>query len=449
MSEYKVKDLKLEDYKRIKAGDTLLFGAYPQKTGEAPLPIEWEVLDEKDGKLLLLSTHGIDAMEYNSFSLDRGLRGNASWETCTLRARLNKTFFYHAFQQTERRLIAPVKLHNDAEPDRIFCLSYSEAVKYSKTRAVKFTDYAKDRGARPYFWNWSTEWWLRSTSDGSHAYYVSAEWGIQRDGVTWVTYAIRPALWLDPCGDHPSEPPSAEIPTAPAAEAQNQPVTFQTHDAAAEAQNQPVTFQTHDAAADAVMAPLSTNASTLRVGETLLFGSYEQGNGIAPIEWRVLDMLNGKALLITAKGIDCQPFHTSFTSVRWETSSIRTWLNQDFLHTAFTEGERARILPTVLDNGKHPQTTDKVFFFSQKELIQYFGGDIGDTRGHAAPTEYAMAAGAHKHKSGTCSWWLRTPSCSYPDNHAMIFLFTSALWGGDKVDDRHHAIRPVIWISLQ
>ena len=50
------------------------------------------------------------------------------------------------------------------------------------------------------------------------------------------------------------------------------------------------------------------------VGSTVTFGSYEQdndtSNGKEPLEWIVLSYQDGKSLLISKYGLDCQPYNT-------------------------------------------------------------------------------------------------------------------------------------------
>lgn len=54
-------------------------------------------------------------------------------------------------------------------------------------------------------------------------------------------------------------------------------------------------------------------AEETRVGDTVIFGQYEQDgnldNGSEPIAWQVLDVQGGKALLMSRYALDCLPFH--------------------------------------------------------------------------------------------------------------------------------------------
>lgn len=74
------------------------------------------------------------------------------------------------------------------------------------------------------------------------------------------------------------------------------------------------------------------------------FGKYEQdnntSNGKEKIEWLVLEVKDGKALVISKYALDCKPYNTSSTNVTWETCSLRNWLNNDFINSAFSATEK-------------------------------------------------------------------------------------------------------------
>lgn len=55
----------------------------------------------------------------------------------------------------------------------------------------------------------------------------------------------------------------------------------------------------------------------MTVGETVTLGSYPQGmwKKKTPLEWRVLDMRDGMALLLTEKVIDGGPYHNRFENM--------------------------------------------------------------------------------------------------------------------------------------
>ena len=94
---------------------------------------------------------------------------------------------------------------------------------------------------------------------------------------------------------------------------------------------------------------------TYKVGDIILFGSYYQSNATTkePIQWRVLeiDSVNHKILLLSEYVLDTKPYHISSTyeSVTWLICTLRDWLNNDFMNTAFSETEHAKILTTHLE----------------------------------------------------------------------------------------------------
>ena len=65
----------------VKVGDIITFGNYWQGKDKSAgkQPVEWQVLDVKDGKALVISKYGLMNHKYNEE------RKDVTWETCTLR----------------------------------------------------------------------------------------------------------------------------------------------------------------------------------------------------------------------------------------------------------------------------------------------------------------------------------------------------------------------------
>lgn len=190
------------------------------------------------------------------------------------------------------------------------------------------------------------------------------------------------------------------------------------------------------------------------VGDYVVFGHYEQDgntdNGPEPIEWLVVKKNSDAILVVSRYILDCQPYHNELTSVTFYSSSLRRWLNSDFLNAAFTSEELSRILiETALadDNDEYDTdggtfTQDKVFLLSASE-IKY---DFIPKDTIASPTKYALQQGLHANKYNHSCWWLRTPG--YTREYASVVLWE----GGDhttgsKVDNLN-GVRPAIWIWL-
>lgn len=170
--------------------------------------------------------------------------------------------------------------------------------------------------------------------------------------------------------------------------------------------------------ADEAKACRSSMLANLEVGDTVVFGSYEQDgnatNGAEAIEWVALAKEGDKTLLVSRYALDCQPYNTSRTSVTWEDCTLRSWLNGPFLSTAFTEDEQTLIDDTHVinaDNGEYDTpggnpTVDKVFLLSIDEVEKCFSSD-GDRA--CTVTAHAKDQGAQTDGNGGCSWWLRSP----------------------------------------
>lgn len=181
------------------------------------------------------------------------------------------------------------------------------------------------------------------------------------------------------------------------------------------------------------------------VGNYVTFGTYPQtkaGNDATPIEWLVLARDGDKALLISRYGLDVQPYNKDYTSVTWETCTLRTWLNSTFYNKAFSSAEQAAILTTDVDNSKSQcysiwttsggnNTQDKVFLLSYAEANKYFGVGKGSSK--------KTAAGVR---------WLRSPSYSQ-SNAAYVYIVGSIYFYSRNVDSDSEAVRSALWVDIE
>ena len=194
----------------------------------------------------------------------------------------------------------------------------------------------------------------------------------------------------------------------------------------------------------------------MKTGDIVSFGRYEQdnnhGNGTEKIEWIVLTVQNGKALLLSRYVLDCISFNVAQRGwVPWAESTYREWLNGDFYSSAFSSSEKGYILKTSNTNDSNPKygtygganTSDYVFALSIAEAQSYLSG----TNGRGAPTSYARALGIQTSDSGHYSWWwLRSPG--------KDSSFTATVWSGGSigkdgmyVDNWVGGVRPSLWVS--
>lgn len=196
--------------------------------------------------------------------------------------------------------------------------------------------------------------------------------------------------------------------------------------------------------------------SGVRVGDTVLLGRYEQDNdltdGAETLEWQVLALSGNRALVISRAGLDCVPYHESYTETTWAACTLRKWLNGAFLTEAFTEEERAGILTVRVDETVNPDfetsggaaTADRVFILSFEEAAAFFASDAERAAG---ATAYAVARGAGTFASGNCWWWLRTPGHA-PDFAAFVDCDGFENSPGNYVSRPVNAVRPAMWIVL-
>ena len=199
-------------FQHIQTGAYITFGSYPQTAeGNDNTPIEWLVLDVQGKKALLISRYALDCQKYNREYTD------ITWEKCTLRTWLKETFMKKAFSKTQQKAILTTKVDNSKSQnvygngvntqDKIFLLSYTEALKYfadDNARRCAATEYAKKRGGvtSSYYFvagKATCAYWLRSPGNSIRDCYTR----VGNGGSTYTcpvnsdSGCIRPAIWVD------------------------------------------------------------------------------------------------------------------------------------------------------------------------------------------------------------------------------------------------------------
>jgi hypothetical protein len=189
------------------------------------------------------------------------------------------------------------------------------------------------------------------------------------------------------------------------------------------------------------------------VGDVINFGGYD---------WRILDLQEGKALLLSEYIIATAPYYSyddnmtweerSSITLDWETSLLRHRLNEIF-YEEFSESEQSQIVETRVVNDDNPwfgttggnDTDDKIFLLSIDEVVKYFGdsGQLGsrleeerlkeeqreeerrkrasqggsnawgmDTSKWVIDDDYNAARTAYTVDGVSWLWWLRSPGGS-------------------------------------
>ena len=140
--------------------------------------------------------------------------------------------------------------------------------------------------------------------------------------------------------------------------------------------------------------------------------------------------------------------------VTWETSSIRRWLNEEFMQAAFIGDEQKWIAEITLENPDNRKyrtkggrkTQDKIFLLSIEEAEKYFASEEARA---CTPTNYAVANGAYEEEeTGNCWWWLRSPGYGQI-RAARVHSGGAVIAVGDFVDHDNNALRPALWVNLE
>ena len=193
------------------------------------------------------------------------------------------------------------------------------------------------------------------------------------------------------------------------------------------------------------------------VGDTYIFGSYEQDNNISngkeDIEWIVLAKEGTRILVISKYALDLQRYNITNTDITWEDCTLRAWLNNEFLVSAFSDDERIMIPIVTVSADENPSfatnpgnaTQDQVFLLSVTEAQKYFNSD--DER-ECKPTDYVQAQDARvEFDNGNCSWWLRSPGNA--QNFAVrVGQYGGVFLYGSNCNYSVVTVRPALWIEL-
>jgi hypothetical protein len=199
---------------------------------------------------------------------------------------------------------------------------------------------------------------------------------------------------------------------------------------------------------------------TPKIGSIMRLGKYD---------WRVLDVQNGQALLISDKVIEKKRYHTDRVATTWEKCELRGYLNSTF-YDSFGQ-DKLRISESQINNpnnlwygtGGGNATTDKIFLMSIEEVDKYFGnsGDYANKRrkddkdgkfvtasdGWAFSNKHDTSRVVYYGSKGACLWWLRSPG-NYSNTAAYVDYDGNVLVFGNYVSAESGGVRPALWLNL-
>ncbi len=204
-----------------------------------------------------------------------------------------------------------------------------------------------------------------------------------------------------------------------------------------------------------------------------------------PIRWRILTEENGRALLLCEMLIDSQAYQNTYVSSKgvhhatddagnilvdangnqvyadnYAYSTIRSWLNETFINTAFSEMQQNLIATVTVDNSASTtysssnlyacdNTEDKVFLLSYQDVYNSAYGFTHNTERKKQTTDYAQCQGAQTSTSssyaGNGNWWLRSPHHQYSGGAGVVLNGCADYYG---VNVTYSGVCPAIWIPL-
>jgi hypothetical protein len=159
----------------------------------------------------------------------------------------------------------------------------------------------------------------------------------------------------------------------------------------------------------------------MKIGDKIKIGEYD---------WRVLDIQEDKILVITDKIVGFRPLHDRDLSVPWVESTLKNYLNDEFLKTleediSFKDQDFEILYNTTVNT--------KIFLLSKDEAMKYFKNNRDRI--------------AYDNKGKRVYWWLRSPG--YTSYHAAIVSYIgTVVVGGTFVDNTSVGVRPAMWVKI-
>ena len=169
-----------------------------------------------------------------------------------------------------------------------------------------------------------------------------------------------------------------------------------------------------------------------------------------PIKWRVLRYENSEAFLLSEAILDSQPYHSENEEIDWEKSSIRAWLNNEFINKAFSNEENKAINTVELinkDNSKYgtqggKNTSDKLFLLSLSEV-----DGTEESKEYGFWDKKTRKCKNDNFSEETYFWWLRSPGNSSHDA-AGVYYYGWVFGYGYDVQELTGGIRPALYLNL-
>ncbi len=179
---------------------------------------------------------------------------------------------------------------------------------------------------------------------------------------------------------------------------------------------------------------------------------------VEPIKWRILERQENKLLLLSEVILDSYCF--DWDSSNYEQSDIRSWLNDEFYNSAFTENEQNLICTQTIAQGDST-IYDNVFLLSCSDMLNKDYGfnnhmlsqDINRVK---LSTAYSRAKGVSiraqsllvpSQYANAGAYYLRSASSSNAENYVHTVYADGVIFNGD-IDRYEYGVVPALVLDL-
>jgi len=180
-----------------------------------------------------------------------------------------------------------------------------------------------------------------------------------------------------------------------------------------------------------------------KVGDTVYWGSYLCYSYHELIEWRILDIADGRMLLLSEKGLTLKEYDDG--SDVWENSTLRAWLNNDSSYPTIylTEREKSTIVSAPLKTKESTSSEadayipgNEFFLLSLEEATRY---KVENTFCYLI---YNTSSTINK----TYPWWLRDTD---DKRNSDALTSKSNNRSVQKTYSSGYAVRPAVWVDAK
>jgi len=195
----------------------------------------------------------------------------------------------------------------------------------------------------------------------------------------------------------------------------------------------------------------------MQIGDKIIFGKYE---------WRILDIKNNAALIITEYIVEQRAYHDAYKDITWADCSLRKYLNSEF-YDKFSETDKSRIIPVINKNPDNQwygtnggvDTQDNIFLLNLEEVAcKYFGDSSEKLYNKGKNQRYWFERKDENNdkrgaaKDGMYWYWLRSPGrvsvkavYIWPDGNIGI-QGNNILKGNIADGECKGGVRPALWL---